>query len=286
MSDVTEVVQPTEQQVVEQEALAKYHESQKSIKDSVSGISDEVPEGYTPDGEKIESLTEEPILGKFKSQEDLVKAYQELEKKLSQGDETQPAVEEETVGNEGDNTVEKPDGTQFNIEKFDNEFRESGELSDASYKELEANGFNKDSVDRYIAGQKALVEQYTNSIYTFAGGEESYTTLVAWAGEAMDNGTLSKSVVEEFNIALNIGNLEKVQSSLEFINYKRDVSMGENRPVTRVKGSSQSEGGMKAFSDKGAWQQATANPLYGKDVKYTTMIDKKYLASKRAGTIS
>ena len=60
----------------EQEAINRYRESQQTEEERGQGM----PEGYNDDGTPQEEL----IAGKFKSQEDLLTAYQELEKKMSQ----------------------------------------------------------------------------------------------------------------------------------------------------------------------------------------------------------
>ena len=69
----SESPQLSEREQIEQEAIARYRESQQSQEERESGM----PEGYNDDG----TPKEEMIGGKFKSQEDLLNAYQELEKK-------------------------------------------------------------------------------------------------------------------------------------------------------------------------------------------------------------
>lgn len=255
-----------EQQQVEQEALDTYNNSQQEIKEQVTGQTDEIPEGYNSDGTPI---TEDKILGKFESQDDLVKAYQELEQKLSQPE----AVKEETP-----KEVVETEATPAEFSKFHQEFQTNGELGDDSYKELEKLGFNKNDVDAYIEGQKALASNFTSKVYELTGGEENYTQLVTWASENMDSST-----VGEYNEALQSGDSAKVLRLVEYMNFKR--GSGEQRP-TRLEGNAPAEtGGLKAFANKAEWQQATANPLYGKDPKYTNMIDKRYLSAINKGNI-
>jgi hypothetical protein len=58
------------------------------------------------------------------------------------------------------------------------------------------------------------------------------------------------------------------------------------RQPNRVTGSGDNDvGGLKAFTDKGEWMEATSNRLYGRDKKYTDMVDGRYLKSKSKGTI-
>lgn len=259
-----EQVQQAEQQVVEQEAIERYRETQKSQEE----LANEVPEGYNPDGTPKE---EAPILGKFKSQEDLVKAYQELEKKLGQPKETpQPQTEQKQ---------EEVVVSGVNVTKYNTELVETGSLSDASYKELEKVGFTRTDVDRYIAGQKALAEQFTSTIYNLAGGQEGYTSLVSWASDNMPEAT-----IQEYNTALANGDTTKVSQLLEYMSFKK----GNTAPSAprRLEGQATADtGGIQPFQDKTEWYKATGNRLYGKDIKYTNMVDRRYLASRQKGLL-
>jgi hypothetical protein len=73
-----------------------------SIDDTEAAINEAVnPTVEEPEVEDVESGADdgaaesEPILGKFKSQDDLVKAYQELERQFTQQRQAEPEVEEE-----------------------------------------------------------------------------------------------------------------------------------------------------------------------------------------------
>lgn len=69
----------------------------------------------------------------------------------------------------------------LNMAEFQTEFGTNGALSEASYTKLAAAGIDKGTVDRYIAGQTALVEQQRATAFALTGGEENYTKMVAWA---------------------------------------------------------------------------------------------------------
>lgn len=259
-----------EQQVIEQEALNKYNEVQQKNIEQATGETNELPDGFNPDGTPIDENEPEPILGKFKSQEDLVKAYQELEKKLGSKEAPAPDTTTEVVNDKG---------VTVDVSKYNQEYVETGDLSEDSYQQLEKLGFSKADVDRYIAGQNALVETYRNKIYGAAGGEENYVALVDWAAANLD-----RSIIVEYNDAVGSGNINKSIQLLEYMQLKAGTTVPKqpNR-VTPI--STSDSGGLKPFTDKGEWQKATANNLYGKDAKYTKMVDNRFLAAKRAGTI-
>lgn len=256
----------------EAEALARYRQSQQDIQERTQGYSDELPEGYDDDGIPLDSKEPEPILGKFKSQDELVKAYQELEKKLGQPKEepkpTPTETKQEEVMVQG-----------VNVSQYDTEYRTNGNLSDKSYQELAKLGFSKDDVNRYIEGQNALAEKFTSSIYSKAGGEEAYFDLIQWSATNLPSNT-----IQEYNDALSKGDVNKINQLIEYAQLKRGVST--ERQPNRVEGTATSDGGgLKPFANKAEWQQATANRLYGKDVKYTTMIDKRFLLARQKGFI-
>ena len=260
----------TAQQTIEQEAVERYRESQRPLAERESDI----PEGYNPDGTEI---TETPILGKFKSQEDLVKAYQELEKKL--GGSKEPIPSETKPIEQAVEASKEEVVSGINVTKYNEEFHTNGNLSESSYKELEAKGFSKDDVNRYMEGQKALVAQFTNTVYDTVGGQERYTQLTAWAAE-----NLPQDIINEYNQELAKGNTTKVTQLLEYMSFKAGNSATQQ--PRRLEGQSTGDvGGIKPFGDKNEWQKATGNRLYGKDAKYTNMIDKRYLESKRKGLI-
>jgi len=43
--------------------------------------------------------------------------------------------------------------------------------------------------------------------------------------------------------------------------------------------------GLQPFADKNEWQKAATNRLYGKDAKYTKMVDSRYLAARKRGIL-
>ena len=269
-----------EVQAVEAEALAKFQESQQKIKEQAGGDVEGVPEGYNDDGTPIEETPTELIGGKFKSQEDLLKAYQELEKKMGGND--AEGVSNTDTATDVDNTMDDsniPNTSSVDINRYVEEYVSNDkQLSEDSYKELADKGLSKELIDDYIRAKEAESQVFTNSIYEMVGGKDSYTELVTWASE-----NLTEAQVAEFNKITSSNNPEAIKFAVENLQFRFKAS--DNKP-NRLEGTSQSEsGGMKPFANKGEWQQATANKLYGRDAKYTAMVDKRYLAATRAGTI-
>ena len=259
--DTPDSPQLNEQQRIEQEAINRYKESQQSKEEKESGV----PEGYNEDG----TLQEELIAGKFKSQEDLLQAYQELEKKLGSSDKD-PV--EQTL-----EAQEMPDLPTADITKYEQEVVDNGGLSEKSYGELEKIGFSKQQVDNYIQGQKSYADGVRNSIFDSVGGEESYLSLINWVSTNMP-----EDIINEYNGAVNSLDQPKALRTLEYMKMKHDqASPSEPR---RLEGDAPSNG-LKPFVDKNEWQKAMTDRLYGKDSKYTNMVDQRYLAARKRGIL-
>jgi hypothetical protein len=113
----------------------------------------------------------ELILGKFKDQAALEKAYTELEGKL--GERVPPTTP----------PAPSTDG-KINFDAVAAEMRDNnGELSKDTYDMLETHGINKDTLTRYFEGQAALAERARADLASVAGGEEGLKNLLAWADE-------------------------------------------------------------------------------------------------------
>tara|TARA_R110000796_G_scaffold184492_1_gene301073 strand:+ start:3429 stop:4244 length:816 start_codon:yes stop_codon:yes gene_type:complete len=242
-------------------ALARYQESQKTVGEKEEGL----PDGYNADGTPQEDL----IAGKFKSQEDLLTAYQELEKKLGQPkEEVAPEVAEAVA-----EVTEVSGDVPFSTVKYEDELGANGKLSDESYTELDGLGFSKQQVDRYIQGQTSYAESVRSEVFDSVGGEAEYGDLVQWAADNMP-----ADMIEEYNTSVENLDQTKALRTLEYMKFKRDQEVGT--APRRLEGDSVSEG-LQPFTDKNEWQRAQTNRLYGKDAKYTNMVDARYLAARK-----
>tara|TARA_Y100000004_G_scaffold119749_1_gene134553 strand:+ start:16177 stop:16908 length:732 start_codon:yes stop_codon:yes gene_type:complete len=239
---------------------------EKLSEEVVTGVSE--PQGATPipNGVNIpmgetapETPKEEPqekILGKFESQEDLVKAYQELETKLG-SKEVEPTP---TVSEEGN----------FNFDKYSEEYANKGELSEDSYKELEELGFGKPMIDAYVAGQQALVDQWKSSVVEMAGSKEDYDNLINWASQ----GGVDDAFAQQFDEAVASMDKNKAQMAIEAL--KSMYSSGEPQLLDGVSGS-------EAGDVYESWAQLTADintKLYQKDPAERERVQRKLKRSR------
>ena len=133
----------------------------------------ETPPMTTEDLSNLEKDENGLILGKFKSQEDLIKAYSELEK-------AQSSRQEKPSNEQGEGEVSEANVSSA-IQNASDAFYENGELSEDNFRALEQSGITREFVEAYVRGQKATMEAEAASITNSIGGQENYDAMVQWA---------------------------------------------------------------------------------------------------------
>lgn len=309
-----EQVQPTqqvesnltpEQQTIEQEARDRYNKSVNPEEVDPNAV----PEGYNPDGTPIEKeeinwetkyqeleiqhqLATNPnayrtesgvydateIINDFKATGVLSEEYRQELLETGLTNEQIDGYIEQLKGTTETQQTTNNEQTSFNVKKFEEEFATTGALSEDSYKELEKFGFSKRDVDIYLNGQVEIARNFTKSLFEMVGGEESYNELVQWSSTNLD-----KTTIERYNEAVKTNDRETIKSIVEFAKFKKEVA-GQQKPV-RLNGDAVTTNAFAPFKSKVEWQRAQTNPNYGRDMKYTNMVDNRYLASRRAGLI-
>lgn len=151
---------------------------------------------------------------KFKSPEDLARAYSELEHKMGQP--KQEAVEE--VEDQARQDLEQ---VGVDYDALSREFWEQGDLSDESYDLLEKSGIPRHIVDSYINSQMNLVETQRNSIMGEVGGEEGYGQLTAWAAD-----NLEQSEIDYFNSIMDTNDFQAIKMAVRAVAARRDAAEG------------------------------------------------------------
>ena len=171
--------------------------------------------------ENTSQSTEQParpnwLPEKFKSAEELAKAYGELEKKMSA-----PQQEEQPVESVEENT--EPEEVQ-QLDKYYDEFIENNQLSEKSYEELDAMGLSKDLVDGYIAGQKALADNDVSEVQKVVGGQDNYAQLLDWSAK-----NLTPSEKDAFNDTIDNGSTEQVKIAVLGLMSKAGMTPNSNQ---------------------------------------------------------
>lgn len=262
------------------------------------------PPVFTPDemdslkvGEELEQAhaAANPLLaGKFKETKDLENAYLELQQKLGRGETTQQEEpEQETIdayaedGSVNWDTVNQEYGTELGqvfqkaeIDPFEmsDHFYENGELSQDHYDALEKAGFNRSTVDQYLAGSDGgqqevadLSDQDVASIKQTVGGEEKYTELMTWASQNLPN-----EYIQGFDDLVASGNAAAIQMAVSGLQNLFEQNFGKEGETLAGK-PAQSKGNV--FRSQAELLQAIDDPRYQSDPAYRQDIMDKLAAS-------
>jgi hypothetical protein len=220
----------------------------------------------TPPSDRPEWLPE-----KFKSPEDMAKAYSELESKLGQKP-TEPPADTPPPADATIEDAEKalaPKG--LNLQDFNAEFAEKGELSSDSYEKLAKAGYDKALVDQFIEGQKARAVQFETEIQSEVGGTDRYMEMVTWAKV-----NLTPAEIDAYNLAVGSGKPEQAKLAALGLNAKFTQAVG-NEPQRTI-------GGQKATSSEGFEStaqvtEAMKDPRYKSDPAYRAKVQAKLASS-------
>ena len=210
--------------------------------------------------------TEEPkpILGKFKTQEDLIKSYQELEKKLS-------ADKSEDKSFENEKTEDTPlEAGKFDFANAEKEFTENGELSENTLNSLEKMGLPKSYVDNYLAGLEAQSQAFEQTAYNATGGEENYKSMTEWV-----TNNLPPEEIQQFNDSINQSN----DSAMFAIKGMYARFSSETREPNLSTGDNQQSTG-SAYESVGQMKADMSDPRYATDSAFRKMVADKVARSK------
>ena len=192
-------------------------------------------------GEQIQEQQEQLFAGKYKSAEELEKAYGELQKKLGDQGTEDSGEAGDTEGStevESEETTEEteeaspPSAAAELIESASNEFNEKGELtaetiakfSSMSSQEL-VEAYMKVQADLPKASQEADVADIStavvNEVKNAAGGETAYNNMVQWAGE-----NLPQASIEAFDSIVNSGSVDAIKLAVSGLKAQYENSNG------------------------------------------------------------
>ena len=215
----------------------------------------------TEAAQTVESDRPDWLPEKFQSPEDMAKAYNELQSKLGEGNKEKESSKKESKA-EPDQTV-----MQEIIDSATNEFIESGELTDKSFKALEDQGLPREIVEAYVAGQRALMENQVNQVKATVGGEENYNAMAEWAAENLD-----QSELDAFNEVVESGSINQAQMAVRGL-YSQFASAGGKAP-NLIQGNT-SGSAVKPFNSAAQVTEAMRDPRYKNDPAYRKTVEDR-----------
>ena len=200
---------------------------------------------------------------KFDNPEALADAYSNLEKQFHEN----KAEPSETDDN-NTSTQETPEVTNSAVTSASEEYFETGELSEETYKSLEANGIPKEMVDMYVNGYEAVANQQQQNLMKEAGGAENYEAMSEWAATS-----LTDQEQEVYNNTVESGDVNAATMAIRGL-YARFQSDG-GTPVSLVQGDTSGTAGAMPFSSSKEMTVAMQDPRYGYDNKYREQVSQR-----------
>lgn len=189
---------------------------------------------------------------KFKTPEDMAKAYGELEKKQSTTPTKEPEKGTDPAKKIGDLAL--PEGGEapvegaaeaavtkagFDMVALQKEFQDHGDITPESRTKLEKAGFTKDIVDSYIEGQKAVAERILTDLQvSVAGTREKFDAMWAWSVRGIPDG--EKAAINAA-LATNDPNVAKLAMSAVHAKWIAAVGQDPERVVHGTNGGSHAD---------------------------------------------
>ena len=241
-------------------------------------------EATLTENDNVEIQGEEQLLaGKYKTVDELVKGYKELESQQGRADEpeTELAEGEEQSAKEiyGEFIGGRLEEAGIDFNDMSSRYAESGMLQDEDYGELEKAGFSRNMVDNYLAGlqynaaqDSALNAQQVSQIKTEFGGAEEYDAMTAWAAENME-----ADEIAAFNRIVQ-GSNDGAQIRLAIAGLYAQYTASEGREPQLLGGKPSSSSGSK-FESTAQVIEAMNDPRYQTDPAYRKAVEKQLARS-------
>lgn len=199
-----------EEQLAAQQAAGRdFDSTARAAKEAGDGANAKPTEG-TPN-QRPDWLPE-----KFKTVEDMAKAYAELEKKQGSpaNDDDKAKPTDDTKPAEG--TIESA------IKAATEQFEKDGKLAPETYDALQKAGISRDYVDAYIAGQEVLGTKQVTDLHNSVGGKEAYEAMTNWMTE-----TLGDDELDAFNSTIEGGNVGAIKLAVQGMAARHAAATGK-----------------------------------------------------------
>jgi len=216
---------------------------------------------------ELQTDQEKMLAGKYKTVEELEKAYEHLQSKLGSPEEEEVSEEdtETETGKEEAESIATEAGIDYSA--LEGEYQENGALSEETYEALAEAGIPANMVDAYIAGQEAISQSTIQNMYEIVGGEQEYTEMIDWARD-----TLAESEVEAFNSSLI--NESTSAFAIQGLAARFKAEKGPN--LLRGSESTTRTGG---YASKAEMMNEMANSQYQRDPAYRAEVQRRVALS-------
>ena len=243
-----------------------------------------VPDNLTPEeqeslavGEQMQEAQDNLLAGKYKSAEELEKAYVELQKKLGDNAEQE---ETETASAE-EQPEDKPtlsDGATLITSATDEFYDNNGQISEETLNKFSSMS-SKDLVKAYMEVQQLpeyqpkeasaidLSESDINQVQNAVGGEQAYGNMLNWART-----NLSQEEISAFDSIVNTGSVGAIRIAAAGLKAQYDAANGVEG--TMYTGKAPTNSG-DVFRSQAELVRAMNDPRYDNDPAYRQDVIEK-----------
>jgi hypothetical protein len=233
---------------------------------------------------ELEANDHTQYAGKFKSAEDLEKAYLELQKKLGQKDEG--TEDDSTSDSAPDNDSAPEEEEQSPVSKRVDFLKEASDEYYSNDNELKPETIQKlkempseELIEAYLELQKnnpvakaqPLSADAAKTIVDSVGGQDAYNDTLAWAAD-----NLKPEEVAAYDNVVNSGNKDAIFFAVQALNQRYKDSVGfEGQQISGRAPKST----VKGFRSNAELANAISDPRYRNDPAYRYDIEQKLAAS-------
>lgn len=227
------------------------------------------------------------IAGKFKSQEELLKAYKELESKLGKKgqDDDEDASEEPTEATQGDSdqaeeVEEQPVSEAVDyMSQLGEEYAKTGTISDEAIERLSQMD-QKELIQSYLqyyqksaaqSQQVQLQAEQINAIKESVGGDAAYGEMMTWAAQ-----NLSPEEINDYNTVTGSSNPVAIRFAVQALQARYQRDEGYEAPLVTGK---KADTGLKPYRSQAELARDIANPLYHADPAFRADVEERLARS-------
>jgi hypothetical protein len=234
---------------------------------------------------ELEANDHTQYAGKFKSAEDLEKAYLELQKKLGnkETDDSSPTDKNESDDSVSDETEEEEKSpvakrVDFLKEASDEYYSNNNELKPETIQKLKElpseeliEAYLELQKDNPVAKAQPLSDDAAKTIVDSVGGQDAYNDTLAWAAD-----NLKPEEVAAYDNVVNSGNKDAIFFAVQALNQRYKDSVGfEGQQISGRAPKST----VKGFRSNAELANAISDPRYRNDPAYRYDIEQKLAAS-------
>lgn len=228
------------------------------------------------DQARADAESELRYAGKFKSAEDLEKAYKELESKLGQKEETETPEAEAETPEENTQEVDLSETAQFIQDASQEFYSNDNQLKPETLEKLKEMPADQ-LIDAYIEAykdtpvQQGISDADADAIVNSVGGSDAYNQALAWAAD-----NLKPDEVAAYDNVINSGNKDAITFAVQALTNRYKDAVGFEGQ--QVSGKSVRTG-TQGFRSQAELARAIGDPRYQSDPAYRMDIETRLAAS-------